>query len=35
MHESIRISTGVHVFGLEMQLIELVEAVGGGSRGFF
>lgn len=28
MHESIHISTGAHVFGLEMQLIELVEAVG-------
>lgn len=26
MHESVRISIGTHVFGLEMQLIELVEA---------
>lgn len=27
MHESVRISIGTHVFGLEMQLNELVEAV--------
>lgn len=28
MHESVCISIGAHMFGLEMQLIELVEAAG-------
>lgn len=27
MHESVRVCIGAHVFGLEIQLIELVEAV--------